>query len=135
MILAQTATAIVQGTGLPWLDSLFSAAYVVIAAIASAGAVLAILRSKLEAMKEQIAPLFASIRAIVTGVELSQTDILDILVLEFPTMPRNKLADVAQRIHDGVTARVEKVSSGAGTEPVVAPIVTGVQRGLRSAAK
>lgn len=130
-MIAQTLTPTeLPRTGVPWLDSLFAYAYVALAALSAASVVLAVFQVKLDAVKAQAAKLLRSVKAIATGVEQSKEEILVVLADEFPSVPRAQLERIAGRLHDGVTGRVEIVSSRAGTEPTVAPIVTEVQAHL-----
>lgn len=90
------------------------------------------LKTRVDVLTGQVAQLFGSTKAVVTGVEISRRDIAEVLAAECPSLPGYRIDQIAIAIHDRLTARIQQVSTAAKVEPVLAPIVKETKSQLKA---
>ncbi len=128
MPIAQTFTASLDAglpkTGIESVDRVVAAIGLTLIFLSAAVTVAKQVRARIQ-------DLMGAARSIIAGVEVSRRDFEEVLENELPGIPRDRLLKIAKRLHDRATQRIETVSSDAGTEPIVRPLVKETKGALR----
>lgn len=130
-----TAGAALDGglptTGIDKVDRVLGIVFFVLVALSSFATAAKQLKARVDVLTGQVAQLFGSTKAVVTGVEISRRDIAEVLAAECPSLPSYRIDQIAIAVHDRLTARIQQVSEAAKVEPVLAPIVKETKNQLK----